>query len=319
MSVRTLHTVSALAGAAVLGLGLLGPAVAQDEASPSPGTDAALESPAASSLERQTTREQRKAERQAALDSAQARRAAERELVRLRRNARIEASRAERDARTAERRAARDARMAAWAEVRDACAAELESVRRDEAPDRATRREALREAMAACSELYRDARSSAGTETLPIDELYTEAASDGTGVVRTDLGLASPGSAPGEDLGLWHYLIPAGVELPPHTHPGWQLARVTAGELEYTVLEGEGIVLRADGSQEPMGPGTYTLATGDGVIENPDLVHMGANRTDQPVTLISATLFDSGAPISTLVDEASAEPSPAAESSPAAD
>ena len=45
-------------------------------------------------------------------------------------------------------------------------------------------------------------------------------------------------------------------------------------------------MLRADGSVEAMGPGTYVLATGDGVIENPELVHFGANRTDEVVTLI---------------------------------
>jgi hypothetical protein len=52
-----------------------------------------------------------------------------------------------------------------------------------------------------------------------------------------------------------------------------------------------------------MGPGTYVLAPGDGVIEDPDLVHLGANRTDEPVTLIGATLFEAGEPISTLADE----------------
>jgi hypothetical protein len=136
-----------------------------------------------------------------------------------------------------------------------------------------------------------------------IDELYTEAAADQTGVVRADLGIAEPGSAPGQELGLWHYTIHVGSELPPHTHPGWQLARITAGELEYSVESGEGILLRADGSSEPMGPGTYILAPGDGVIENPELVHFGANRTDEIVTLISATLFTAGDPIASLIEE----------------
>ncbi len=136
-----------------------------------------------------------------------------------------------------------------------------------------------------------------------IDALYTDADVDQTGVVRTDLGIAEPATAPGEELGLWHYRIPAGQTLAPHTHPGWQLARVTAGELEYSVISGEGQLLRADGSIEPMGPGTYLLATGDGVIENPDLVHFGANRGDEVVTIISATLFTAGAPVATLVEE----------------
>ena len=119
--------------------------------------------------------------------------------------------------------------------------------------------------------------------------------------------VAVPGSAPGEELGLWHYLIPAETALAPHTHPGWQLARVTDGELEYTVVEGEGVLLRADGSREPMGPGTYLLKAGDGVIEDPTLVHLGANRTDEPVTLISATLFEAGQPISTIVEAPASE------------
>jgi hypothetical protein len=140
-----------------------------------------------------------------------------------------------------------------------------------------------------------------------IDQLYTDAAADQTGVVRTDLGVAEPLSAPGEELGLWQYVIAAGEELAPHTHPGWQLARITAGDLEYSVISGEGVLLRADGSSEPMGPGTYVLATGDGVIENPELEHFGANRGEDVVTLISATLFEAGEPIATVIEDAPAE------------
>ena len=90
--------------------------------------------------------------------------------------------------------------------------------------------------------------------------------------MRTDLGLAEPASAEGRQLGLWHYLIPAGEELAPHTHPGWQLARITDGELEHTVLAGEGVLLRADGSREPM-------------------------------TLISATLFEADEPPASVVED----------------
>ncbi len=147
-----------------------------------------------------------------------------------------------------------------------------------------------------------------------VDDIYAQAASDATGVVRTDLGIVEPGSAPGEALGLWHYSIPAGQELAPHRHPGWQLARVTAGELEYSVISGEGQLLRADGSVEPMGPGTYVLTPGDGVIENPGLVHYGANRGDALVTLISASLFEASEPIATLVDTPAADMSDAGSS-----
>src|SRR5690242_14011380 len=55
------------------------------------------------------------------------------------------------------------------------------------------------------------------------------------GIVRTDLGTTLPGTAPGQRLGLWHYTIPAGSALVPHRHPGWQIARIVAGTLTYTI------------------------------------------------------------------------------------
>lgn len=174
--------------------------------------------------------------------------------------------------------------------------------------DSKAQREADREARAAARKERKADRKAAREERKAEREagtsadIYAAAAADETGVVRSDLGIAHPATAPGEELGLWHYTIPAGQELAPHTHPGWQLARVTAGELEYSVISGEGELLRADGSTEPMGPGTYVLATGDGVIENPELVHFGANRGDEVVTIISATLFPAGEPVATLVE-----------------
>jgi quercetin dioxygenase-like cupin family protein len=140
-----------------------------------------------------------------------------------------------------------------------------------------------------------------GLATPAIDALYGNVTDDSSGVVRSDLGLYDPPAAPGQQLGLWHYRIPAGQELAPHTHPGVQMARVVSGELEYTVASGEGVLLRADGTSGPMGPGTYQLGPGDGVVEDPSVVHFAANRGDVPVTLISATLYDAGEPLSTLV------------------
>jgi quercetin dioxygenase-like cupin family protein len=171
----------------------------------------------------------------------------------------------------------------------------------------AERKAERREAQAERKEAQAERKADRDADAAAIDERYTDAAADETGVVRTDLGIAAPASAPGEDLGLWHYVIPARTDLAPHTHPGWQLARITAGELEYSVVSGLGELLRADGSSEPMGPGTYLLTTGDGVIENPDLVHFAANRTDDIVTIIAATLFPAGEPIATLVEEPAAD------------
>jgi len=105
-----------------------------------------------------------------------------------------------RDTRKAERKEARDERKAERQESRDTRKAERKGDDTEPAAD----------------------STDAGAA---IDQLYTDAAADQTGVVRTDLGVADPLSAPGEELGLWQYVIAAGEELAPHTHPGWQLAR----------------------------------------------------------------------------------------------
>lgn len=200
-----------------------------------------------------------------------------------------------------------------WSHTFHFTASKAGATARDERKADRDERKAARDERKAARDAAKTARKS-NRGGGAIDALYAADGVDETGVVRTDLGIAEPLSAPGEQLGLWHYTIPAGQELAPHTHPGWQLARVTAGEFEYTVISGEGELLRADGSIEPMGPGTYILDTGDGVIENPDLVHFGANREDEAVTLISATLYPTGAPLATLVEEPSSETASPAES-----
>lgn len=135
------------------------------------------------------------------------------------------------------------------------------------------------------------------------------AASAEVGITRTELGRAQPASAPGLEMGLWHYLIPAGSELPPHTHAGWQIARIAQGELQYTIIAGEGTLISADGTRTAVGPGTYTLKAGDSIVEDPELQHFGANVTDAPVTIVAATLYTEGAPLSLpLETEASEEP-----------
>lgn len=142
-------------------------------------------------------------------------------------------------------------------------------------------------------------------------------ASPEVGITRTDLGIAQPASAPGLELGLWHYLIPAGSELPPHTHAGWQIARIAQGELEYTIIAGEGTLISRDGSNRPVGPGTYILKAGDSIVENPALEHFGANRTTDPVTIVAATLYTQGAPLS-LPLEVDAQEEPETTMAPAA-
>jgi quercetin dioxygenase-like cupin family protein len=117
------------------------------------------------------------------------------------------------------------------------------------------------------------------------------------GIIRTDLGNTLPGTAPDQRLGLWHYTIPAGSALVPHTHPGWQVARIVAGTLSYTIISGQATVIRSGGGTETHGSGeTITLATGDSIVENPDLAHFGTNKGSTPVEIYAASLFKDGSP-----------------------
>jgi quercetin dioxygenase-like cupin family protein len=120
------------------------------------------------------------------------------------------------------------------------------------------------------------------------------------------LGASLPGNAPGQQLTLWHYIIPAGSKLAPHYHPGWQIARVAAGTLTYTVLTGTVSVQRANGTQESYPAGnTITLATGDSVLENPDEHHQAENAGAVAVELWATSLLDASK------DVAIPDPSPA--------
>lgn len=127
-------------------------------------------------------------------------------------------------------------------------------------------------------------------------------ASPSSGIVRELFGSAEPSTAPGQQLALWHYTIAPGSKLPPHHHPGWQVAHITAGTLTYTVLTGEVAVTRADGAAETHRAGeTIQLAAGDAVVENPSTDHFGANEGSVAVELYTATLFENGKPPAIVV------------------
>lgn len=125
-------------------------------------------------------------------------------------------------------------------------------------------------------------------------------------VVREVLGSSDPEAAPGELFELARYTIPAGAVLPVHTHPGVQMAMVESGTLTYHVVsDGEVSVTRADGTEGIAGPGeTVTFEVGDSWVEPEGMVHYAENLTDEPVVLISSSLFDADEPPSEIVEEA---------------
>jgi quercetin dioxygenase-like cupin family protein len=137
-------------------------------------------------------------------------------------------------------------------------------------------------------------------------------------VVSTLLGMTEPAAAVGQTLGLRSYVIPSGVALPPHTHPGTQLARILRGVLRYEVVSGEAHVVRSDGTPEAVVAGEVVmLEAGDVVIEGPGMVHFGTNVGRGPVHIISATLFETGAPPSTLTEMPAISATPSLPAGPA--
>jgi quercetin dioxygenase-like cupin family protein len=98
-------------------------------------------------------------------------------------------------------------------------------------------------------------------------------------------------------LELTRFTISPKAKLPVHSHPGMQIERVMAGTLTYTVVSGAARVTRADGSELLLEAGKTTeLKPGDALVEASGMVHFGENRGDEPVVLLSSSLFDSDKP-----------------------
>jgi hypothetical protein len=77
------------------------------------------------------------------------------------------------------------------------------------------------------------------------------------------LGSGAAAAAPGHDLTVGRVTIAPGATIPPHVHPGTQVATIVSGELTYTVLSGEIPVTLAGGGS----PGaTRTVRAGETVV-----------------------------------------------------
>jgi quercetin dioxygenase-like cupin family protein len=128
----------------------------------------------------------------------------------------------------------------------------------------------------------------------------TPAASPGS--TRSVLVAATPQAAPDQRLELVRYIIDPGAKLPPHIHPGTQLASIVSGELTYTVVSGKIRVERAasDGTPGPVetlaAGQTTVLRPGDAVIEAETAVHFGENLGPKPVVILAATLLEADQP-----------------------
>jgi quercetin dioxygenase-like cupin family protein len=126
-------------------------------------------------------------------------------------------------------------------------------------------------------------------------------------VTREILGAGEPAAAPGETLELVRYTIPPRFQIAPHTHPGMQVNQIVSGELTYTVVDGEISITRAatagtPGPMETLGSGQTTVfRPGDSFVEAEGMVHFAENAGTEPVVILTASLFASGEPPSSVV------------------
>ena len=128
-------------------------------------------------------------------------------------------------------------------------------------------------------------------------------------VVREVINEGYPEAAPGQVLQLVRYYLPPNVSLPMHIHPGMQVAYVESGTLTYTVVEGSASYIRANGEVGELQAGETTdFHIGDSVVEAQGMVHFGENKTDKPVILLVASLFEADVPPSSLVEMATPVP-----------
>ncbi|MHB8059876.1 MAG: cupin domain-containing protein [Gaiellaceae bacterium] len=121
---------------------------------------------------------------------------------------------------------------------------------------------------------------------------------------RADLAAGNPSFAPGYRLSLMRVVIPAGVKLAPHRHPGMQTARVVSGRLKYRVLRGKVTVYRgpADGGEQVVrtltAGQTALIEPGQWIVEAPSAWHAGSNPAKKPTVILIAALLKGNKPVS---------------------
>lgn len=129
-----------------------------------------------------------------------------------------------------------------------------------------------------------------------------QTSSEPAGAERIPLAVGlRPRGAPGRELELSRVTIPPGVALPVHHHAGTQVAYVEQGSLSFRVVEGSVKVMSSPPGERPKvarrvsaGEST-TIERGEWIVEQPEVIHQGANETEEPIELLLSTLFERGA------------------------
>jgi hypothetical protein len=124
----------------------------------------------------------------------------------------------------------------------------------------------------------------------------------GPTATRINLAAGLPARAPGYQLSLTKAIVPAGASFPPHRHPGWQVAYIESGTLQFTVYRGQVRIFSGEpGKSQKVvrvlraGQVGY-IKTGQWLVETPSLWHKGANVGRKRVLILLATLLRKGEP-----------------------
>lgn len=127
-------------------------------------------------------------------------------------------------------------------------------------------------------------------------------------VVATVYGQAIPPNAPSQVLTQYGVTIPPGAVIAAHEHPGQQIARITAGELTYTVDKGTLVIFEGTAtpgqqvaSRNVTAPATVTLTAGTTVAETDGMVHNAKNNGTDPVEISVSILTPKDQPLSVPV------------------
>ena len=126
-------------------------------------------------------------------------------------------------------------------------------------------------------------------------------AADAAPITLESLGSVPSIDAPGKVLVLVRVTLAPGAVVPPHVHPGQIVVAVESGAFAYTVLGGQGQVLRAGAgtpiAAEEIAQGAEViLQAGEWFVEPPDAEHTGRNPGDTPTVLLIAGLVAADQP-----------------------
>lgn len=130
-------------------------------------------------------------------------------------------------------------------------------------------------------------------------------------VVRDALAQSKhPRGAKGRWLALSRVVVKPGAELAPHRHQGTQVAFIQRGTLTYSVIKGRVKVRKGAYDERPRlvreikAGQTGRIRAGQWIVEQPFDHHFAANKGDERVVILIATLLKRGAPPSQPVGPA---------------